>query len=85
MNNIVLTSQKIGCADGFNIHGIFPCFVSAVRHMAKDENMTDYLLEYIIQEVSECKVSFEFTRPQLDGSEVHWCASVQPIRNELGL
>lgn len=85
MNNIVLTSQVIGCNDGFNVHGIFPSFTAAIKHIVKDENMTNDLLEYMIQDVSECKVNYEFTRPQSNGSEVHWCASIQPIRNELGL
>lgn len=79
--NIVLTSQTIG-GNGFQVHGIFPSFVAAVKHMAKDEQFSESLTSMVVRDAEHTEELYEFVRSQKDGTEVYWTVSKQPIRME---
>lgn len=83
---IVLTSQTIGTKDeGFEVHGIFPSFIAAARHVIKDSNFNDHTSNLILTQWSQPGNKQEFSDYQMGDVDIHWCASVQPIRNEEGI
>lgn len=85
-SRIVLTSQTIGTIDGgFEVHGIFPSFAAAAKHVIKDSNFGEHKSNLILTQWDESEDKKEFSDYQLGDVDIHWCASIQPIRNEDGL
>ena len=89
MHNIVLTSQNITTPSGFEVHGIFPSFGAAAMHVAKDHELSDSLKSGLFGtwtiKPGSPTAKREIVLRDDTNSEIYWCASVQPLRNERGL
>lgn len=77
---IVLTSQLVENADGFEIHGIFPSFNSAALHISKDADLGAVAESKLLRAWTRPGNLHEYVGPGNDGRATHWCASIQPVR-----
>jgi hypothetical protein len=80
-HNIVLTSQLVSEADGFEIHGIFSSYSAAALHIAKDADLGNNATSALLHNWSDRgQHKLEYVGPGHDGQATHWCASIQPLR-----
>lgn len=81
---VVLTSQLVSNADGFEVHGIFPSFHAAGLHVVKDADLGPLAERRLLALWGGADRLYEYVGPGPDGRPTHWCASKQPIRCEDG-
>lgn len=81
---IVLTSQRVKAPDGFEIHGTFPSFAAAVRHIIKDADLGSIRAGKLFAEWLETGDRYETVQTGYGSIDEHWCASRIPVRGEDG-